>query len=110
MRAIPEVLSRVGYQLADHGESLLTSHHRCHGAAEGARSRWVGSSAGALSGLLESWAQASTAHAARIGDHSYGMHLAAAGFAEMEDHNAAALAAVYPTGGGSARYDGVDVS
>lgn len=59
---------------------------------------------------IASWAEASTAHAARIGDHSYGMHLAAVGFAEMEEHNAAALAAVYPTGGGSARCDGVDVS
>lgn len=110
LRAIPEVLSQVGYQQADHGESLLTSHHCCLGAAEGARPGWVGSSAGALSGLLDSWAEASTAHAARIGDHSYGMHLAAVGFAEMEEHNAAALAAVYPTGGGSARCDGVDVS
>ncbi|WP_202582173.1 hypothetical protein [Mycobacterium tuberculosis] len=110
LRAIPEVLSQVGYQQADHGESLLTSHHCCLGAAEGARPGWVGSSAGALSGLLDSWAEASTAHAARIGDHAYGMHLAAVGFAEMEEHNAAALAAVYPTGGGSARCDGVDVS
>lgn len=110
LRAIPEVLSQVGYQQADHGESLLTSHHCCLGAAEGARPGWVGSSAGALSGLLDSWAEASTAHAARIGDHSYGMHLAAVGFAEMEEHNAAALAAVYPTGGGSARCDGVTLA
>lgn len=35
LRAIPEVLSQVGYQQADHGESLLTSHHCCLGAAEG---------------------------------------------------------------------------
>ncbi|MCV6987120.1 hypothetical protein H7H78_17390 [Mycobacterium shinjukuense] len=110
MRAIPEVLSQVGYELADHGESLLTSHHFCLGAAEGAQSGWVGSSAGALSGLLDSWAEASTAHADRFGDHSYGMYLAAVGFAEMEERNAAALAAVYPAGGGTARCDGVDVS
>jgi hypothetical protein len=103
VRAIPEALYQVGYQLANHGESLLALQHSCHGAAEGAQSGWVGSSAGALSGLLDSWFMASDAHAERIGEHSCGMHLAAVGFAQMEERNAAALQEVGEAVGGESR-------
>ncbi|ETW26195.1 hypothetical protein [Mycobacterium gastri] len=110
LRVVPEVLTRVGYALANHGESLLVLHQSCHGAAEGARSGWVGSSAGALSGLLGSWETVSATHADRFGEHSCGMHLAAVGFAEMDQSNAAALAAVRAQAGSNGRFDGVDVS
>jgi hypothetical protein len=95
LRAIPDVLSRAGNELANHGQSLLALQRSCHGDAESAQRGWVGSSAGALSGLLDRWAVASAAHIGRFGEHSCGMHFAAVGFTEMERRNAA----VYVDGG-----------
>lgn len=92
LRAIPDSLSQLGNELANHGESLLALQRSCHAAAEEARPGWIGSSAQALSGLLDRWAAASTSHIGRFGAHSCGMQYAAAGFSEMEQHNAAALA------------------
>jgi uncharacterized protein YukE len=92
LRMTPDSLARVGNELADHGESLLGLQLSCHRAAEGAQPGWVGSSAHALSGLLDKWAMTSTAHIARFGEHSCGMHFAAAGFRQMEQGNTAALA------------------
>jgi hypothetical protein len=92
LRAIPDSLSQLGNELANHGESLLALQQSCHGAAEDARSGWVGSSAHALSELLERWAMASTSHIGRFGAHACDMHFAAAGFSEMEQRNAASLA------------------
>jgi uncharacterized protein YukE len=92
LRAIPDALSRIGNELADHGESLLALQQSCQSDAQDAQPGWVGSSAHALSGLLERWAMASTTHIALFGEHSCGMHFAAAGFRRMEQGNAAALA------------------
>lgn len=92
LRVIPDLLARIGTQLADHGEALLASQQSCHSTAQDAQAGWVGASAHALSGLLERWATASTAHLAYFGEHSCGMHFAAAGFSRMEQRNAAALA------------------
>jgi uncharacterized protein YukE len=92
LRAIPDSLSRVGNVLAGHGESLLALQQSCQGAAEGAQPGWVGSSAHALSALLDRWAMASTTHIGRFGAHACGMHFAAAGFGQMEQGNAAAVA------------------
>ncbi len=92
LRAIPDSLSQLGNELASHGESLLALQQSCHGTAEDARSGWVGSSAHALSGLLERWVADSASHIGRFGAHSCDMHFAAAGFSEMEQRNAAALA------------------
>ena len=92
LRAIPDSLSRTGNDLADQGESLLAVQQSCRSAAEGAQPGWVGSSAHALSGLLDRWATASTAHLGRFGEHACGMHFAATGFRQMEEHNAAAVA------------------
>jgi uncharacterized protein YukE len=88
LRAIPDVLSHMGNQLANHGETLLALQQSCHGQADGAQAGWVGSSAGALSELLDSWATASTAQLRRFGEHSGGMHVAAVEFTEMELRNA----------------------
>jgi hypothetical protein len=92
LRAIPDSLSRLGNELADHGEALLALQQSCHSAAEGTQPGWVGLSAQALSGLLDRWALASTTHIGRFGEHSCGMHFAAAGFSQMERGNATALA------------------
>lgn len=100
LRAHPDVLSHVGTQLANHGETLLAVQQACHGAAAEAQSGWVGSSAGALSGLLDAWETASTTHIGRFGEHSCGMHFAAVRFAEMEQRHAAALAEVGTTADG----------
>lgn len=100
LRAQPDMLSHVGTQLANHGETLLAVQRACHGAAADAQSGWVGSSAGALSGLLDRWETASTTHIGRFGDHSCGMHFAAAELTEMEQRNAAALAKVGTTADG----------
>src|SRR5450755_1638797 len=88
LRASPDVLWQVGTQLANHGETLLALQRSCHGQADGAQAGWVGSSAGALSGLLDTWATASAAHLGRFGEHSGGMHFTAAESTEMEQHNA----------------------
>lgn len=92
LRTTPDSLVRIGNELADHGESLLALQLSCHGVAERAQPGWVGSSAQALSGLLDGWAMTSTAHIARFGEHSCGMHFAAARFQQMEQRNTVALA------------------
>ena len=94
LRASPDALSHVGNELANHGETLLAIQQSCHGAAEAAQSGWVGSSAGALSGLLDRWSTVSSTHMGRFGDHSCGMHFAAVEFAEMERRDATAVAKV----------------
>ncbi|GAB3018280.1 WXG100 family type VII secretion target [Mycobacterium bourgelatii] len=91
LRVIPEVLSHVGTQLADHGDRLLAVHQLCLAQIEDAQAGWIGASAGALSALLDGWARAGSAHLDRFGRHSAGMQLAAAGFTELDQHNAAAL-------------------
>lgn len=91
LHVIPEVLSHVGTQLAGHGDELLALQQICRGQVEDARAGWIGSSASALSALLDGWASASDAHLLRFTRHSAGVHLAAAGFSELEQHNATAL-------------------
>lgn len=102
-RAIPDVLSYVGNELASHGESLLVLQQSCHGRADGAQSGWVGSSAGALSRLLERWAAVSITHMSCFGEHSCGMHFAAVECTEMERRNTAALGGVGEAAGGARR-------
>jgi uncharacterized protein YukE len=91
LRAIPDVLSHIGIELASHGQSLLALQQACHRDADAAQPGWVGTSAAALSGLLDRWATASTGHQARFDEHAGGMRFTAAGFTTLEQHNAAAL-------------------
>ncbi|WP_242657804.1 hypothetical protein [Mycobacterium kubicae] len=91
LRAAPDVLSQVGVQLANHGETLLALQRSCREAADAARPGWIGSSAGALAGLLERWGATAIAHIGRFGEHACGMHLAATGLTEMDQRNAASL-------------------
>jgi hypothetical protein len=108
LRAIPDVLCHVGNELANYGESLLAVQRSCLGQAEGVQPGWVGLSAGALSGLLERWATASTAHIGRFGDHACGMHFTAVGLAGVERRNATALAQIRAGGGEPSQRDDVD--
>ena len=96
----PEELMQAANDMADHGESLLTAHQTSHGEASGAHSGWVGSSAGALSGLLDSWETTTAEHVGRIGDHSCGMHFTAADFALNEQQNQQKLDEVGSAGSG----------
>jgi len=91
LRAYSDALCDMGNRLADHGESLLALQRASHDDATGAHSGWVGSSANALTELLDRWATVSGAHVGRFGEHSCGMHFAAAGLTEMEQTNAASL-------------------
>lgn len=91
LRAIPNVLSQLGTELANHGQTLADLHQSCHRDADGAQPGWVGSSAGALSGLLDRWASTSAAHLARFGDHADGLKAAAVAFLEMDQRNAGHL-------------------
>ncbi|OBK17656.1 hypothetical protein A5635_04175 [Mycobacterium asiaticum] len=91
MRANPDVLSHIGNQLADHGQSLLAVQQLCHDDADGAQRGWVGSSAAALTGLLDRWAAAGVSHLHRIAEHADGMRTAAAECAELDQRNAASL-------------------
>jgi uncharacterized protein YukE len=87
VRVNPEALSHAGNELASRGETLHALQRSCHGEAEDAQSGWVGSSAAALSGLLDGWASTSSAHIRRIGEQSCDMHFAAADFIFMEQYN-----------------------
>jgi uncharacterized protein YukE len=100
----PEELTQAANDMADHGESLLAAHQASHGEASGAHAGWVGSSAGALSGLLDNWETATTDHVGRIGNHSCGMHFTAADFTFNEQQNKQRLDEVGgAAGGGSPR-------
>lgn len=92
LRTLPELLCHVGNELANSSESLLVLQRSCHAEAESAQSGWIGSSAITLSGLLDRWMAASTAHISHLGDHAAGMRAAGAGFTQMEQCNAATLA------------------
>ncbi|OBI90801.1 hypothetical protein A9X01_11430 [Mycobacterium asiaticum] len=91
MRANPDVLSHVGNQLADHGQSLLAVQQLCHDDVGGAQRGWVGSSAAALTGLLDRWAAAGASHLNSIAEYAGGMRTAAAECAELDQRNAASL-------------------
>ena len=91
LRAIPDVLSHVGNELSNHGQSLLALQQSCHRDADGAQPGWVGSSAAALSGLLDRWVTASAGHHAQFGEHANGLRFAAAGFTALEQQNASSL-------------------
>lgn len=91
LRVIPELLGQVGAALERTGLSLFAVQQACHREADGAWSGWVGSSAHALSGVLDSWAAASTIQINRFGEHSCGMHYAAAEYTELEQRNATTL-------------------
>jgi uncharacterized protein YukE len=77
--------------VANHGEDLLARQQSCHGEAAAAQSGWVGTSAAALSNLLDGWQNTTDAHLRRFGKHSCDMHFAAAEFSDMEDRNAEAV-------------------
>lgn len=89
--AIPEVLRQIGTQLADHGDSLLALQQFCRGQIADAQAGWIGSSASALSALIDGWASASSAHLLGFTHQSAGMHLAAAEFNVLDQRNADAL-------------------
>lgn len=91
LRANPDVLSHVGNQLADHGLSLLAVQQLCQDDADSAQRGWVGSSAAALTGLLDRWAAAGASHLDRIAEYAGGMRTAAAACAELDRRNAASL-------------------
>jgi uncharacterized protein YukE len=96
----PTALSHAGNEVANHGEDLLASQQACHAEAAAAHSGWVGSSAGALSSLLDSWETTSDAHLRRFGKHSTDLHFVAADFAETETRNIQAVRGVGEALGG----------
>jgi uncharacterized protein YukE len=100
LRVDPTAFSHAANEVANHGEDLLARQQSCHGEAAGAHSVWVGSSAGALSNLLDGWQTTSDAHLRRFGKHSTDMHFAAAGFADMEERNTEAVRRVGEALGG----------
>lgn len=91
LRVLPDLLSEVGAALESAGLALLEVQQGCQRAAEGARPGWIGSSAGALSGLLERWDAASIAQIGRFGAHSCAMYLAAAQFIALDRDSATVL-------------------
>ncbi|WP_081287439.1 hypothetical protein [Mycobacterium asiaticum] len=91
LRANPDILSHVGNQLADHGQSLLAVQRLCHDDADGAQRGWVGSSAAELVRLLDRWAAAGASHLESIAEYAGGMRTAAAECAELDQRNAASL-------------------
>lgn len=91
LRVDPEALCLAGNELAGHGEALHALHRCCHREAQDARPGWIGSSADALTELLDTWVAAGTAHFRRIGGHCCDMHSAAAEFGYLTERSSAAL-------------------
>lgn len=91
VRISPEQLRLAGDEVTVTGESLLALHHTCLTDAESAHCGWVGTSAGALAGLLDRWTAASRSHGTRISEQAIGLHSGATEFADMEYNHAAAL-------------------
>lgn len=91
LRVLPDLLGEVGAALESAGLALLEVQQGCQRAAESARSGWIGSSAGALSGLLDRWDAASIAQIGRFGVHSCAMYFAAAQFIALEGDSATVL-------------------
>ena len=100
LRVDPTALSHAGNEVANHGENLLAHQQSCHGEAAGAQSGWVGSSAGALSSMLDGWEATSDAHLRRFGKHSTDMHFVAADFVNTENRNIQAVRGVGEALGG----------
>jgi uncharacterized protein YukE len=105
LRVNPTALSQAGNDVANHGEDLLARQQASHGAAASAQSGWVGSSARALSNLLDGWETTTDAHFRRFGKHSTDMHFAAVDFADTEDRNTEALRRVGEAAGGESPRD-----
>ena len=91
LRVTPDLLGQVGNSLEHTGLSMLEVQQQCHRDADSAGAGWVGSSAHALAGLLDSWAAASTVQINRFGEHSCGMHCAAAEYSDLERRNTTAM-------------------
>ncbi|TDK90256.1 hypothetical protein EUA02_23750 [Mycobacterium paragordonae] len=91
LRAIPDVLSYVGTELANQARTLRGVQRACDRDVDGAQPGWVGTSGAALAELLNRWAAAGAGHLARLNDHADGIRFAAAGLGEMEQGNAASL-------------------
>jgi len=100
LRVNPTALAQAGNDVANHGEDLLARQQSSHGEAAAAQSGWVGSSAGALSSLLDGWQTTSDAHLRRFGKHSCDMHFAAVDFADVEDRNTEVVHRVGEAAGG----------
>jgi uncharacterized protein YukE len=100
LRVDPTALSHAGNEVANHGEDLRARQQSCHGEAASAHYGWVGSSAGALSNLLDGWETTSDAHFRRFGKHSTDMHFVAADFADTEARNTEAVRRVGEAAGG----------
>ncbi|HEX7321871.1 MAG TPA: WXG100 family type VII secretion target [Mycobacterium sp.] len=86
-RVNPETLTSAANEISNHGETLHALHQSCHNTAVEAHAGWVGSSAGALSGLLDGWEATSTAHLQRVGAQSSDMRAATAEFYFMEQRH-----------------------
>lgn len=93
LRVDLEALRHAGNQIAHHGETLHAVHQSCYGEVQDAHPGWIGSSAAALSELLEAWAVASTTQLQRVGGQSCSMQVAAAELMFMETRNVAMLSA-----------------
>lgn len=91
LRAIPDVLSYVGTELANQARTLRGVQRSCDRDVDGAQPGWVGTSGAALAELLNRWAAAGAGHLARLNDHADGIRFAAAGLGELEQGNAASL-------------------
>ncbi|WIM85827.1 WXG100 family type VII secretion target [Candidatus Mycobacterium wuenschmannii] len=95
----PHEVSQAANDMADHGETLMSSHQSSHSEASGAHAGWVGSSAGALAGLLDDWQTAGTEHFHRIGNHSCDMHVTVAEFTLLDQHSTQRLERLNATHG-----------
>ncbi|MEE6136669.1 WXG100 family type VII secretion target [Mycobacterium sp. 050128] len=76
-------------------EELAVTYASTQSQGWDAEGGWVGSSAVALSGLLDRWQSDATQHHAMLNHHHEGLDAAASGFVDMERDNAQQLSRVY---------------
>lgn len=96
VRADIAQLHIAGGDVQRHGEALIGVHHASYSDSANAQGGWVGSSSGALTGMLDDWSTVAVNHTGQFVHHVDTLHTSASTFAEAVRNHADALAAVTP--------------
>jgi WXG100 family type VII secretion target len=95
LKVVPDLVFHAATTGRGQHEELATTYASTQSQGWDAEGGWVGSSAAALSGLLDRWQSDATRHHAMLNHHHEGLDAAASGFAAMERDNAEKLSRVY---------------
>ena len=96
LNATPAALYQASGDVQTQGETLIGVHEASYRESENAQGGWVGSSSGALTGLLAHWSTVGVDHGKKFGHHVNTLHTSASCFTEMTNNHVEAIEAVYP--------------